>query len=207
MVAAALAGTGRRRAAETGLRWFRGEPPLSFRGRLRFFFTIIVIVPMIAVALVLFALTSESETGKADAAIAAGLRGAIAASDDAGARAEPALRRVARDGQLNADLAGGQTTRAGDRMRALIAADPSIVSIELRPPNGRPVRAGDADGVAPAAAPLATQAGRSVGTLSVSVTRAPELARRVARISGLEVSVFEGGRRLASTVPGIPGKA
>jgi diguanylate cyclase (GGDEF)-like protein len=180
---------------------------LSFRGRLRVFFTIIVIVPMIAVALVLFALTSESETGKADAAIAAGLRGALAATDDAGARAEPALRRVARDGPLNAELAGGQVARAGARMREVIRANPKIVSIELLRPGGRSVRAGDAGGVAPAAAPLATQTGRPVGTLSVSVTPAAELARRVARLSGLEASVFEGGRRLASTVPGIPGMA
>ena len=37
---------------------------MSFRGRLLVFFTIIVVVPMIAVALVLFSLTEDSEHGK-----------------------------------------------------------------------------------------------------------------------------------------------
>ena len=40
---------------------------MSFRGRLLLFFTIIVVVPMIAVALVLFSLTEDSEHGKVDA--------------------------------------------------------------------------------------------------------------------------------------------
>ena len=42
---------------------------MSFRARLLVFFTIIVVIPMIAVALVLFSLTKDSETGKADAQI------------------------------------------------------------------------------------------------------------------------------------------
>ena len=36
---------------------------MSFRGRLLVFFTIIVVIPMIAVALVLFSLTEDSEHG------------------------------------------------------------------------------------------------------------------------------------------------
>src|SRR5436190_1585979 len=45
---------------------------MSFRGRLFIFFTIIVIVPMAAVAVVLFKVTSDSETGKSDSRIAQG---------------------------------------------------------------------------------------------------------------------------------------
>ena len=47
---------------------------MSFRGRLWLFFALIVIVPMIALAIVLFSLTASSETGKADAAVAQGMR-------------------------------------------------------------------------------------------------------------------------------------
>ena len=43
---------------------------MSFRGRLFIFFTIIVVVPMAAVAVVQFKLTSQSETGKTDARVA-----------------------------------------------------------------------------------------------------------------------------------------
>ena len=51
---------------------------MSFRGRLLLFFTIIVVVPMIAVALVLFSLTEDSEHGKVDARLAGGMRTALA---------------------------------------------------------------------------------------------------------------------------------
>ena len=47
---------------------------MSFRGRLRLFFALIVIVPMIALGIVLFALTARTETGKADAGIGTGAR-------------------------------------------------------------------------------------------------------------------------------------
>src|SRR5258706_389449 len=51
---------------------------MSFRGRLFIFFTIIVIVPMAAVAVVLFRITSDSETGKSDSRIAQGLTTGLA---------------------------------------------------------------------------------------------------------------------------------
>ena len=47
---------------------------MSFRSRLLVFFTIIVVIPMIAVALVLFSLTEDSEHGKVDARLAGGLQ-------------------------------------------------------------------------------------------------------------------------------------
>jgi len=77
---------------------------MSFRGRLRVFFTIIVIVPMVAVAAVLYRLTADSETGKADAGIAAGLRTAFAVYDIASKGAEPGLRALAADRSIVAGL-------------------------------------------------------------------------------------------------------
>ena len=63
---------------------------MSFRRRLLLFFVIIVVVPMLAVALVLFNITADSENGKADSAIAQGLRsaGSIYESDRQSARGE-----------------------------------------------------------------------------------------------------------------------
>src|SRR5438876_8590431 len=101
---------------------------VSFRGKLLVFFTIIVIVPMVAVALVLFSLTKGSETGKADARIAQGLRTALTAYDDARGDARPALRQVVADRQLRRKLATGRA--AGRRIQALAGSD-SIESIVL----------------------------------------------------------------------------
>src|SRR5204863_21962 len=69
---------------------------MSFRSRLLPFFTIIVVVPMGAVALVLFSITSQSEIGKADARIAEGLRVGFALYRQHRAEATPQLRRIAR---------------------------------------------------------------------------------------------------------------
>ena len=62
---------------------------MSFRGRLRLFFALIVIVPMIALGIVLFALTARTETGKADAGIGTAARTALAVHRDGVAAAAP----------------------------------------------------------------------------------------------------------------------
>src|SRR5215210_2662707 len=166
---------------------------MSFRGRLRLFFAIIVIVPMIAVAIVLFALSEQSETGKADAGIAAGLRSAMSLYSDAADQAEPGLRRAARDRRLHSAIAAGRTRVVRSRMAALLAADPGLVSIELYDMGGRLVaRAGSAAGVAPKAAPL-LENGEAAGTLAVSRTLARRYASKLKRLSGLEASVARGG--------------
>ena len=92
---------------------------MSFRGRLRFFFTSMVIVPMIGVAVVLFILTRESETGKADAGIATGLRNAFVMYDDATGQARPGLRELSTDATLRQALAGGDRAAARREMERL----------------------------------------------------------------------------------------
>jgi diguanylate cyclase (GGDEF)-like protein len=179
---------------------------MSFRAWLRVFFFSIVIIPMVAVAFVLFTLTEDSEKGRADAGIAAGLRNGFSVYADDADRAEPALRRVAADDELRSALARREAGRAEAEMRRVLRREPTIVAIELYDPSGAQLaRAGSADAIAPKSAPLANQAGARVGSLSVSVTEAASFVRRVARLSGMEVSVFRGERRLASTKPGIEG--
>src|SRR4051794_22592046 len=95
---------------------------MSFRARLLLFFVIIVVVPMIAVALVLFSLTRDSETGKADARIAQGLRTAFAKYDQQRAAARSELTAIASDQALGTALAGSDTGRARARTRALARA-------------------------------------------------------------------------------------
>src|SRR3954471_23451796 len=97
---------------------------VSFRSRLLLFFMIIVIVPMVAVALVLFSITQDSETGKADAQIAQGLRAAFAIYDADRGEARPQLARVARDTQLARALERGDRAALATRIRTLAAAAP-----------------------------------------------------------------------------------
>src|SRR3954451_18500467 len=102
---------------------------MSFRGRLFIFFTIIVIVPMAAVAVVLFKITSDSETGKSNARIAQGLTTALAVYEADVERAQPALTQVARDPQMSRALATQKQRPIRLRARAILKARPDIAAI------------------------------------------------------------------------------
>jgi diguanylate cyclase (GGDEF)-like protein len=172
---------------------------MSFRGRLRLFFALIVIVPMIALGIVLSAITARSETGKADAGIAAGVRTAVGVYNEEAARAQLALDRVARDPRLRRVVARGQTEAAARRLRDLARGD--IVAAELWAGRERVAGAGSSSGVVAAGSDLVTREGSSL-ILTVSVTPGSELVRRVAALTGLDASVSRGGRTLASTLEG-----
>ena len=85
---------------------------MSFRGRLRLFFALIVIVPMIALGVVLFALTARSETGKADAGLAAGSRSATGIYREDAERARPRCTGSRRDRELQRALRSGRAHEA-----------------------------------------------------------------------------------------------
>ena len=90
----------------------------AFAARLRVFFVLLVIVPMIALAVVLFTLTARSETGKADAAIASGVRTAFALYEESRRRRDAGgPRSLATDPQLSAALSSGVGIEA--RLRQL----------------------------------------------------------------------------------------
>src|SRR5206468_11417437 len=102
---------------------------MSFRTRLLLFFTIIVIVPMGAVALVLFSITSQSELGKADARIAEGMRVALTVYRQQRSDALPALRRVAHDPELRRALNAGGGSDASRVLAGLVRSDVRAVAL------------------------------------------------------------------------------
>jgi diguanylate cyclase (GGDEF)-like protein len=179
---------------------------VSFRGRLRLFFVLLVIVPMIALALVLFTLTARSETGKVDAGISAGTRTAFGVYEEAAARAEPALREVASDRRLRAVLAAG--TGVDARLDELVGGPHGIALIELYSPDDQSLiaRAGPPGGVAPRGAPIEA-GGETLGILVVSVTAAHSLAARVQTLTGLDAAVYRDNRLLATTTDGLRDRA
>jgi diguanylate cyclase (GGDEF)-like protein len=174
---------------------------MSFRSRLLLFFMIIVIVPMIAVALVLFSITADSETGKADAAIAQGLRAAFAVYDADRDKARPALQKVASDPQLADALSRQDAAAVKRRLTTLAHASRNIQSVAAYD-NGRKLVAavGQPDAVAPAVAAPSSGA-RRIGLIAVSVTTPAEYARDVKRVTGLEARVAADGKVVASTLP------
>src|SRR3954454_17552142 len=142
---------------------------------------IIVIVPMVAVALVLFSITADSETGKADAQIAQGMRAAFAIYDADRREARPELARVVRDPRLGAALAQGDRAAVAARVRALIRQVPGALRIGVFDTSRRPIApAGRSDAVAAAVAAPSSR-GRRIGYIAVSVTSAGAYVREVSR--------------------------
>ena len=173
---------------------------MSFRSRLLLFFMIIVIVPMVAVALVLFSITADSETGKADAQIAQALRAAFAVYDADRGQAQGELNRVVRDRRLTSALAADDDKALTARTRALARSLPSVRRIAVYGPDRRLVAAaGRPDAVAPAvAAPSAK--GKRIGFVAVSTTSAGSFATETRQLTGLDVRVAVGDRIAGSTL-------
>jgi diguanylate cyclase (GGDEF)-like protein len=176
---------------------------MSFRGRLWLFFALIVIVPMIALAIVLFSLTANSETGKADAAVAQGMRTAFVVHDAEARQVRDDARRVAADPSLRRALAEGRIADARARIGALIGGD--VEAIEIRSPAGRLLgRTGPASAVAAQGTTIEREDGGPVAVLRVFGSRASELNNRVSALSGLEGTIYRDGRTLDTTVSDPP---
>jgi len=177
---------------------------LTFTGRLRFFFAIIVIVPTVALGGVLLTLTKASEEGKTDARLATGLDVATTAYSDGRRAAADDVQRIAGDPQLGAALRNGDRRAAAARLRQLTRADPDIVSATLSLGSGEVVaRAGSPFGVAPATGVVRRPDGGRVRTLAVSVTDVRALVRSVASSTSLGVFVTRDGRSVVSSVPEV----
>src|SRR2546421_2846281 len=142
---------------------------MSFRSRLLLFFTIIVVVPMGAVALLLSSITSQSEIGKADARIAEGLRVAFALYRQHRAEATPQLRRIAREPALQRALGASTPAAAGRQLAHLIK--PPVTAVALHDKKGGLVAAaGSRPPVSPPVGAPPRKGGGAVGSLAGSVT-------------------------------------
>ena len=199
---------------------------MSFRNRLTLFFVLIVIVPMLAVAFLLFRLIGESERGQTAAAIAQqhNLAGKVFAEQRKLAAA--ALGEVARGRSTEAvrDFRSALQDGPRGRARAQAAAERIIAAQQALPETRRRIErivfsrgdevvvaAGDRTAIAPAVAPVRSRTRRDLGELAVSVTDAGMYAERVQSLTdadedrrpGLHVVVLNGSRVLGSTLPSV----
>jgi diguanylate cyclase (GGDEF)-like protein len=172
---------------------------VSFRGRLTLFFLLIVVLPMVAVAVLVTQVTSESGSGKADARLAAGLDSALATYNDDAAEAERAAKRFA------SDPAAASALRAGDpaRIQALarrLAAQNGIRSLVIRDPSGDVLAAiGPGNAVATYELNLTNPSG-SLGSLTASTTSASDYLDRVSHLTGRGGALLDEGGAVSSTL-------
>jgi diguanylate cyclase (GGDEF)-like protein len=170
----------------------------GFRNRLRLFFLVIVIVPMIAVAAVLFWLVGAAETGKVDGQLAQAQGTAETLYQDTQEDAGRAAEAIGRDRQLTQAVQQGDDDAIQQRLNALSFRRTRYVVLELD--DGRRFRAGRLPAVAPVTARLVA-GDEQTGSLTVSVSSAAHYAETVKRYSSAHVVLSEGGRTIATTMP------
>jgi len=183
---------------------------VSFRNRLALFFVLIVIVPMIAVAFLVFHLIDESAQGQAEAAIARQHVLASSIFDEEAARADVALKEIAADSVFTGALQSGDHERARRRAKQLLESR-AIQRIVFVKDGKLVLRVGNKRATAPAVRDVLSSSEQPLGTLEVSVTDANAYVTRVLRLTGqdtprqeatrLHAVVLNGDNVLATTLP------
>jgi len=173
---------------------------MSFRNRLTSFFAVIVIVPILAVAVILYLLIAQNISGQTSASLAASQIAVIGTYqlDQGGTPTRVAFAKVSRDRVFIAALVSGDTGRARRRAGQLLRGD-AIVRLAVFVQGRAVVDVGDPDAVAPDVQQLTTPAGRMLGTLEVSRVSAGSYARQASRLTGVAVIVTRGSRVLAAS--------
>jgi diguanylate cyclase (GGDEF)-like protein len=173
---------------------------VSFGRRLALFFLLIAIVPTVALIGILVFVSADSQRGKADARLAAGVQTSVAIYNRSTAAAAVQARRLGRDPQLALALKTDDAARL-NRFAHSAVHGPGVLAVELQDAAGAKLaRAGPSNAFAFARVGL-TDAGVPVGQLFVSTTTAPQYVAQVRDLTGRQVVVSRGGATLAATVP------
>ncbi len=179
---------------------------LSFRNRLTFFFILLVILPVLAVASVGILIVRNSEEGKNNDALEQAQRAAEGLYNDAEERAVVVARTVQLDDELAVAVRDGDRAAQQARLEAL-ARRGGAQLVRLTLDGQEPVEAGPGNEVvAPARSRVLDADGRRAGMLSLSVTSASAYANLLARVTGQEVVLTQDGELVASTIEGVSGR-
>lgn len=166
---------------------------MSFRARLITFFVVIVVVPMVAMAVLMFRLISDSEQGKANARV-----DGLAAAAGSLYQNEAAVAR--RDAETVAHAIG---RLRGERLKARFTAlvgQAGFARARLSADGRTLVDVGDRTAVAPGTAIVTDRAGRRRVIVEVSELTASQYARDLAAPEAA-VAVRQGARALGSSLP------
>jgi diguanylate cyclase (GGDEF)-like protein len=172
----------------------------SFRNRLRLFFFVIVIVPMVAVALVLFRLVSTSGDAEVDARLSQALRSAQGIYLQDQRRAGEVATTIAQDPALQDAINAKQPQAIDARLHALLDRE-GAHQIVLTFQGLGTFQAGLPPSVAGASTDIVDQSQSPKGRLSVGLRSALEYANELSALNRVEAVVTPAGRPPASTLP------
>src|ERR687897_1942085 len=176
---------------------------VSFRNRLTFFFILLVILPMLAVATVGILIVRNTEERNTDERLALARTAAQALYQSGRDSAEAVARTFAQDDSVAAAIRAGDRRRLQRRVDDLIEAE-TAARVRLSVDGEEPIDEGDVDAIAPARSRINAD-GRDVGMIELSTTRADEYATLLRRITEFQVVISEGKDILAGTLE--PGSA
>ena len=173
---------------------------VSFRFRLTLFFLLIVVLPMVALAVLVVQISADSESGKADARLSAGLRTATTVYEQAQADSRRVAGEIAAD--VAADPAAVAALEGGDRatLRALadeLAAD--VVALRIANDAGDEVTESRSRPVAAASVDL-TADGGTIGAVTVSTTSSSRLLDQIERATGEDAALVGPDGPITGTV-------
>ncbi len=173
---------------------------MSFPRRLTLTVLLIVVVPVLAIVVFFFPLSSESRTGKADARLAGALTPTLNQYESNLSAARSAARRVANDPQLGSAIPLGSSPGLDRRVEQLALA---LGLTRLEVDSGGTLIARFSSGQPVASVELQISGtGGTEGTLVVSTTDAAEFANSVNSATGLPFIVSTGGTTIAAGAEG-----
>ncbi len=171
---------------------------MSFRNRLTFFFILLVILPVLAVAFVGILIVRDSEEEKTATRLEQAQTAAEGVYRDLRSRAQTVVMTVADDQELAAAVRDGDRAALQDRLENL-AERGGADRVRLTLAGREPIDAGGGEAVAPAVGEISDDGGRA-GRMSLSVSTAGEYANLLAQVTGLNVLLTEGDRVLAGDI-------
>jgi len=169
----------------------------SFRNRLRLFFVVIVVIPMIAVAVVLFQLVSRTGQSQVDAQLSGAERVAGNQYRQSADRADVAGQAMVSDDGLRRAIAESPGAIEDSLAAAARKAGGQRVVLELDGPGT--FEFGSEPGVAPAGNALADPNGRPLGRIVTAVDTATSFATRLEDTAEVGVVVLQGREVLGAS--------
>jgi len=169
----------------------------SFRNRLRLFFVVIVVIPMIAVAVVLFQLVSRTGQSQVDAQLSEAQRVAGNQYRQSADRADVAGQAMVSDDGLRRAIAESPGAIEDSLAAAARKAGAQRVVLELDGPGT--FEFGSEPGVAPAGNALADPNGRPLGRIVTAVDTATSFATRLEDTAEVGVVVLQGREVLGAS--------
>jgi diguanylate cyclase (GGDEF)-like protein len=179
---------------------FRNLFTPSFRNRLRLFFLVIVVIPMIAVAVVLFQIVTRSDESQTDAQLSEAQRVATNLYRGSATRANAAGRQIVTDQGLREAIADKNPERIQSRLDDA-ARRVGARSVLLQLDGQGRFTHGDEPGVAPARNAIVDQDQKPLGRIVTSVDTATSFATKLEDVAEVGAVIRDGDQVLGASRP------